>query len=171
MEAVGELDEDDVGVLRHRHDHLAVVLGLGLLAALEADPRQLGDALDEPGDLVAELLAHLLDGRLRVLDDVVEEGSRDGRVVAAQLREDLRDAERMEDEVLAAAALLVGVGLRGEVVGALQQIPIDIGVVGRHLGHELVEQLVMPLGGCGEHLTRHAFILAPGVPDSCPRSG
>ena len=35
VEAVGELDQDDADVLRHRDDHLAVVLGLGLLAALE----------------------------------------------------------------------------------------------------------------------------------------
>ena len=32
MEPVGELDDDDADVLRHREDHLAVVLGLGLLA-------------------------------------------------------------------------------------------------------------------------------------------
>ena len=33
VEPVGELDQDDAHVLRHRHDHLAVVLGVGLLAA------------------------------------------------------------------------------------------------------------------------------------------
>ena len=147
-------------VLRHRHDHLAVVLRLGLLAALEVDPGQLRDALDEAGDLVAELLAHLLDGRVRVLDDVVEDPGGDRRVVAPELGEDERDAERMEDEVLPAPALLVLVRLRGEVVRALQEIPIDIGVVRRHLGHELVEQLAVPLGGRGEHLTRHEPILA-----------
>ena len=32
VEAVGELDEDDSHVLRHRDDHLPVVLRLGLLA-------------------------------------------------------------------------------------------------------------------------------------------
>jgi hypothetical protein len=37
VEAVGELDEDDANVLGHRHDHLAVVLGLRLLAGLELD--------------------------------------------------------------------------------------------------------------------------------------
>ena len=51
VEAVGELDEDDADVLRHRDDHLPVVLGLGLLAALERDPGQLRDALDELRDL------------------------------------------------------------------------------------------------------------------------
>ena len=76
----------------------------------------------------------------------------------------------MEDEVLPAPALLVLVGLRGEEVRPLQQIPVDVGVVGRHLGHELVELLAMPLGGRGEHLTRHELILASGVAAPCPRS-
>ena len=78
-----------------------------------------------------------------------------------QLGEDEGDAERMEDEVLAAPALLVLVGLRREVVRPLQQVPVDVGVVGRHLGHELVELLAVPLGGRDEHLTRHEPILAP----------
>ena len=38
VEAIGELDDDDLGILGHRDDHLAVVLGLRLLAALERDP-------------------------------------------------------------------------------------------------------------------------------------
>ena len=76
VQAVGELDEDDADVLRHRDDHLPVVLGLRLLAALEADPRQLGDALDEVRDLRAELRAELLHVRARVLDDVVQERRR-----------------------------------------------------------------------------------------------
>ena len=58
VEAVGELDQDDAHVLGHRDDHLAVVLGLRLLAAREADARQLGDALDEVRDLRAELGAN-----------------------------------------------------------------------------------------------------------------
>jgi len=47
VQPVGELDQDHAHVLRHRHDHLAIVLRLRLLAALEADPGELGDTLDE----------------------------------------------------------------------------------------------------------------------------
>ena len=65
VEAVGELDQDDPDVGGHRDHHLAVVLGLVLVAALEGDPGELGDAVDERGDLVAELLAHLLEARPR----------------------------------------------------------------------------------------------------------
>ena len=48
VQPVRELDQDHADVLGHRDDHLAVVLGLRLLAALELDPRQLRDAFDEP---------------------------------------------------------------------------------------------------------------------------
>jgi hypothetical protein len=81
VEAVGELDEDDADVLRHRHDHLPVVLGLRLLAALEADPRQLRDALDQLRHVVAELRAHLVELRVGVLDDVVQQRRRDRLLV------------------------------------------------------------------------------------------
>ena len=65
VEPVGELDQDDPDVLGHRHDHLPVVLGLRLLAARELDPRQLRDALDELGDLGAELGARARRGPSR----------------------------------------------------------------------------------------------------------
>ena len=81
MKAVGQLDQDDADVLRHRHDHLPVVLGLRLLAALELDPRQLGDTLDQACDLVIEGVRYVVDRRIGVLDDVVQERSGDRRRV------------------------------------------------------------------------------------------
>ena len=55
VQAVAELDQDDPDVGGHRDDHLAVVLGLLLLLGGEVHLGQLGDAVDEHGDLVAEL--------------------------------------------------------------------------------------------------------------------
>ena len=55
--AVGELDQDDADVARHREEHLAEVLGLLLLARGEVDLADLGDAVDQAGDLLAEELA------------------------------------------------------------------------------------------------------------------
>ena len=111
VEPVGELDEDDARVLRHRQDQLAVVLGLRLLAARELDARQLRDALDECRDLLAELEPDLVDLDVGVLDDVVEQRGRDRRLVEVQLGADLGHAERVVDEVLAGAALLAVVVL------------------------------------------------------------
>ena len=111
VQPVGELDEDDPHVLGHRDDHLAVVLRLGLLAARELDPRQLRDPLDELGDLGAELRAHLVELRVRVLDDVVEERRGDRLLVEMELGADARDAVRVVDERLARAAHLTAMTL------------------------------------------------------------
>ena len=114
VEPVGELDQDHADVLGHRDDELAVVLGLRLLAALELDARQLGDALDELRDLLAELGADVVDLDAGVLDRVVEERGGERRLVHPQAGEDLRGAPRVVDELLARAAQLPVVGVRGE---------------------------------------------------------
>ena len=114
VQAVGELDQDDPDVRGHRDHHLAVVLGLRLVARLERDAGQLGHAVDEAGDLVAERLAHLVERGAGVLDGVVQEGGAQRLGVEAHARADLGDADRVGDELLARLAALVGVVLAGE---------------------------------------------------------
>ena len=145
VEAVGELDEDDADVLGHRHDHLAVVLGLGLLAGLELDAGQLRDAVDEHGDLVAELLAQRVELDAGVLDDVVEERGGDRLLVEAQAGADRGDADGMRDERLARAALLALVRGRGEAERARDELDVDVRVLGGELGEQPFEQLLMAL--------------------------
>ena len=120
VEAVGELDEDDADVLRHRHDHLPVVLGFRLLAALEGDARQLRDPFDELRDVRPEVGAKLLHVRLGVLDDVVQKRRRYGLLVEVELGTDPRDPEGVVDELLARAASLAGVGALRELEGSPQ---------------------------------------------------
>ena len=114
VQAVGELDQDDPDVRGHRDHHLAVVLGLRLVARLERDAGELGDAVDEAGDLVAERLADLLERRRRVLDRVVQQRRAQRLGVEPHAGADLRHADRVDDEVLARLAALVGVVLAGE---------------------------------------------------------
>ena len=142
MEAVGELDEDDADVLRHRDDHLAVVLGLGLLAALEADPRQLRDALDEDArSRLPNSARTLLEVGVRVLDDVVQERRGDRLLVEVELGADPRDAERVVDELLARAARLAGVRALGDLERAAEQLLVDVRVVRLDLGDQLLDQV------------------------------
>ncbi len=158
VEAVGELDQDHPHVLGHRHDHLPVVLGLGLLAALELDPRQLRDALDEVGDLVAELGPHLLDLGVGVLDDVVEERGGDRLLVEMEARADLRDAPRVVDEVLAGAALLALVRPLRVGEGPGEQVAVDVGRVLGDVREQLVDQ-VLVLPRCLDE--SHVFSVVP----------
>ena len=163
MEPVGELDEDDPHVVGHRDDHLAVVLRLRLLAALELRPRQLRDALHELGDLGAELGAQLVDLRLGVLDDVVEERGRDRLLVEVKLGADAGDPVRMVDEVLArtpqlAAMLALGVGER-----AANQVAVDPAVVRLDRGQKLFDEALVMLLGVDD---RHRLSVRTGVADS-----
>ena len=125
VEPVRELDQDHADVAGHRDDELAVVLRLGLLAARELDARQLGDALDEHGDLLAELGLDVLDLDAGVLDRVVEQRRGDRRLVHPQPGEDLGHAPRMVDELLTRTAHLAFVGLGRELERMNDQIPVD----------------------------------------------
>ena len=115
VEPVGELDEDDPDVLRHRQEHLPDVLGLLLLVAVGAELRQLRDAVDEVGDLGAEPLLEVLEAVLRVLGDVVQERGLDRDRVDAELGGDLGRGDRVGDVRLAGRPHLAGVGLDREV--------------------------------------------------------
>ena len=143
VEAVGELDQDHADVLRHRHDHLPVVLRLRLLAALEAGARQLGDALDEQRDLRAELRPELVGLGVGVLDDVVEKRGRDRLLVEVELGADLRDRPRVVDELLARAAHLAAMVELGEVERAADQLPVDAGVVALDVSDQLTDEVLV----------------------------
>ena len=56
-----------------------------------------------------------------------------------EIGEDLRDGERVRDVRLAALALLAGVGLIGDRVGALDDREVALGVVRPHRAQELLD--------------------------------
>lgn len=141
MEAVGELDQQHPDVLRHRHDHLAHGLGLGALAVL--DLVELGDAVDEHRHLVAELGGEVRQGISRVLDGIVQQCGRDRPWAESELREDLRDSERMRDVRLAALPLLPLVLLLRDGVGPFDDREITLRVI-RADGADQVVEIVDP---------------------------
>jgi len=71
VQAVGQLDQQDTDVLRHRENKFAQVLGLLGVFRLQFKSRQLGDAFDQGGDLFAEQVGDFLACRRRILDRVV----------------------------------------------------------------------------------------------------
>ena len=115
VEPIGELDQDDPDVLGHRQQHLADVLGLLLLVAVGAELGQLGDAVDELGDLGAEPLLDVGQAVLGVLGDVVEERRLDRHGIEPELGQDLGRGDGMGDVRLAGGAALSLVGGDGEV--------------------------------------------------------
>ncbi len=73
MQPVGELDQQHADVVAEREQELAQILGGALVLGLRLDLAELGDPVDQPGDVLAEQLLDLLRRRERVLDRVVED--------------------------------------------------------------------------------------------------
>ncbi len=147
VQPVGELDDQDARVLGHRDDHLAD--GLGLRGLAELDPVELGDAVDQQRDLVAEVTAQLLQAVFGVLDGVVQQARHQRGRVHAQLGEDGGDRERVGDVRVAALALLAAVPALGDLVGPLdlaQRGGLDLGVVGADGAQQRFEDRVVRAG-------------------------
>ena len=117
VEPVGELDEDDADVARHRQQHLAERLGLRLLARREAQLVELGEAVDEVGGRRAEALDQLGLADAAVLHRVVHQRGHDRLRVELPLGAQAGDGDRMRDVGLAAGAELAEVRFVGEAVG------------------------------------------------------
>ena len=129
VEAIAELDEQDADVPRHRDHHLAEVLRLAVLAGREVDLRELGDAVDQLGDLDPELLGDVVARGERVLDDVVQQARADARRVEAEVRDDAGYAHRVHDVGLTGLSRLPRVHPEAVVVGSLDELRVDAGLV------------------------------------------
>jgi hypothetical protein len=105
-------------------------------------PRQLaelGHAVDEEGDLLAEQLLELLHRRRGVLDAVVQEPGAHARHVELQLGDDPGHRQRVGDVRVPGAAGLALVGLGGEVVGPADHVEIGVGIVAGDARQDLLE--------------------------------
>ena len=127
VQAVGELDQDDAHVARHREEHLAEALRLHFLLARELDLVELGDAVDHVGDGLAEALLELVLGDGGVLHHVVQQRGGEALRVEPPLRQDGRDRERVRDVRLARLAELPAVRGLGELERALDERDVLLG--------------------------------------------
>ena len=121
VEAVGELDDEDAPVPRHRHEHLAHRRRLLCFLRAETESVEFGHAVDDPGDIVAEFTLNLLELDPRVLHGIVQQGSDRARRVEAELRDDRRDGDRVAEVRLARHPVLTVMGPRSQAVGSLDK--------------------------------------------------
>ncbi len=74
VQAVGQFDQNNAQIARHRHQHLAKILGLRFLVRLEFYLVEFGQAVDQLGDGFAESTGNLGLAHRRVFHDVVQQG-------------------------------------------------------------------------------------------------
>ncbi len=127
VQPVGQLDDEHPDVARHRDDHLADRLGLGRGAVL--DLVQLGDAVHQRRDVLAEIAPELGERVGGVLDGVVQQGGADRLGVHAELGQDRGDGQRVRDVGVARLALLVLVPVGRDLVGPLHRVDVGLRVV------------------------------------------
>ena len=81
VQTVGELYENDPYVRCHREDHFAYILSLLLFAGKIADVRDLCKAVNQEGDLVAEIRSDRFEIDKGILDHIMEQAGRNAYLV------------------------------------------------------------------------------------------
>ena len=129
VQPVGELDQDDPGVVGHRDDHLANVFRLIRFRGTELHAAQLGETVDHPAHIPAEPALQVFVRDFGVLHYIVEEAASDGDDVELEVREDPGYLERMVQIGLARKTDLSLVRLGGHDIGRAEQVEIGVGLV------------------------------------------
>jgi hypothetical protein len=112
VQPVGQLDQDDAHVARHRQQHLAERLGLRFLARRELQLVQLGEAVDQVGGGAPKRSISSDLGDAAVLHRVVHQRGHDGLRVELPVGAQAGDGDRVRDVGLAAGAELARGGPR-----------------------------------------------------------
>ena len=147
VEPVGELDQENANVLRNRQQQLAQILGLLGLLGNKVQLLELGQPFHQLAHVRTEQFVDLGAGRGGILDRVVQQGDRDGRLVEMHVGEDGSNFERVRKIGIAGSTLLVAMLLHGINIGLVEQRLVDVGLVALHALDKLI-------------LTHHGRILA-----------
>ena len=140
VEPVGKLDQDHAHVRRHREHQLADVLVVPEPVPTDDGP-DLGHAVGDRRDVVAELAPDEVERQVGVLDRVVEQGGRDRDVVGANVAGgDEGDFERVRDVHLARGAAVVAVRPVCDAERAPDQALVD----GRQVAAAVFEEHAQP---------------------------
>jgi len=129
VQPVGQLHQQHADIARHGEQELAQVLGGALVLGLRLDLGELGHAVDQPRDIVAEQMLDLLGCGDRVLDGVVQDRGGDRLVVEVQLGQDAGDLDRMAEIRVARRTLLRAMRVDREHIGAVEQRLVGVRVV------------------------------------------
>ena len=120
MQAVGELDQDDPHVARHRQQHLAEIFRLRFFVGFKFDAVELGHAIDQFGHRLAELRGDFVLGDGGIFHHVVEQRRGQRLRVEVQLGEDVGDGQRVRNIRLTRGTELAEVCGFAEVIGGFK---------------------------------------------------
>ena len=132
VQPVGQLDQQHADVAGDGQHQLAEILRLLGAFGKNFQLRQLGDAVHQVGDLLAEFFLDVVIGDQRVFDRVVQQRGHDGGHVQLEVGEDGRHFQRMGEIGIARGAELLAVRRHGIDIGLVEQRLVGVGVIGQH---------------------------------------
>ena len=135
VQAVGELDNNHANVFAHGNEHLAHSRRLLIGEALDFDARDFRDSLHKLRHLRTELLFKGHSRGVSVFDRVMKKGSAQRVDIHAQIGQNERDLDRMDDIRLAALTFHALVRRACVFVGALELFSRSVVEIARFL-HE-----------------------------------
>ena len=139
VQAIGQLHQDHAEVRHHGQKHLAEGLGLLLFLRDEGVAGDLGDAVDQVGDLLTKELHELLLGRQGVLKNVVQQTDGDGGLIETHVGQDVGHIEGMHEIGLARAADLSTMLQSREDVGLLEKLFVEARLIALDLVEDVFE--------------------------------
>ena len=129
VQPVAQFDEQHADVLAHREQEFPEVFRRPLVFGHLFDLRQLGDAIDQPRHLGAEVQLDIGDSGERIFHRIVQKRGSDRFLVELEIGHQSGDFDRMAEIRIAARPRLGTVLLHGIDISAIEHRLIGVGVV------------------------------------------
>ena len=129
VQPVRQLDEQHAQIFGHGEQEFAQIFRRPLILRHLLDLAELGDAIDQPGNILAEILLHILDRGEGILHRIVEQRGDDGFLIELQIGHQSRDFDRMAEIGIAAGAHLAAMLLHRIDIGTVEHRLIGVRVI------------------------------------------
>ena len=117
MQTVGQLNQYDADIARHRQKHFAIVFNLAVFLGNIFDFAQLGNTIYQICYYGAELLFDIFQLVIRILYHIMQEGSSQCFIIHLQSYKDAYNANRMDDVRFTGFTCLRSVRLSCQLIG------------------------------------------------------
>ena len=142
MQAVGEFDNDNADVFAHGNEHLAKRFSLLVGKRFHLDLGDLGYAVNQFGNRIAEHFGHLLLGGNSVFHRVVQQGGNKRLHVHVEVSQDNGNLHGMDYECFARFTFLTSMHFLGKAEGLFQQSQFVFVQIGRSQALKRLEALL-----------------------------
>ncbi len=139
MEPVSQLDQDHPDVLHHGENHLSEILCLALFGRPEGDLADLGQPIDQLGNLFSKVFLNIFEGGEGILNGVVEKAGGHTRRIEFHLGQDAGDLQGMNQVRLSGETDLADVDLCRNDIGLVDEVNVRIRIIRKDPVYDVID--------------------------------